>query len=443
MKIKIAAIAMNEANYIPQWIFHHYKMGIRNFEIWVNQTTDKSLYVLSQLNLHPEIDIKVVEADGVLKKCLEEGAWFQKVAYTQMYAEAFEDGFDYIFFLDLDEYWTPKNGTSLLSEVVSTMPDADSISFQWLLDVPTEDLRKDNLPVDYSELQINFHVKSILKLSERIKEVHTHNSEFDNGCYRHEDGREFISTDFSPQRFMLSPQTSAQVIPNSYILHTLYRTKKEYLGKLLRGRRHMNDSIKIKNNRHGYILEPSSKFVTREFDTGFVRSFHEEFTRFCDDLQITSLLTNSTEVEDEFTRLLEFIKQNKASIQLYYEQLRGIGFDKQFTEIGPVDSIKFHIDEVEIDEFGNCFITGWAYDWFYLNPEMRSEIFTEDGERFFDLEFSSYPRPDVKEVFHDAIECSGFVIKIKTNGPGIPLQNLRIQLTNGFNSVFMNLKDHM
>ena len=440
MKIKIAGIAKNEANYIPQWIFHHYKMGVRYFEIWVNQTTDDSVYILGLLNLHPEIEIKVVEADGILEMCLEKGEWFQKVAYTQMYAEAFEDGFDYIFFLDLDEYWTPKNGTSLLSDVVSTMPDADSISFQWLLDSPTEDMRINKLSVDYSDLQINFHVKSILKLSERIKEVHIHNSEFDNGCYLLEDGREFVSTDFSPQRFMLSPLTCPQNIPDSYILHTLYRTKKEYLGKLLQGRSHMNDSIKIKSNRHGYILEPSSKFITREIDTEIVRTFHQEFTRFCDDLMITKLLITSTEVENKFSKLLEFIKQNKASLQLYYEQLRGIGFNEQFSEIGPVDSIKFHIDKVVFFETGNFSITGWAYDWFYLNSVVQSEILTEGGDRITDFEFSSYPRPDVKELFCDAIENTGFIINVKTSGSGISLDNLRVQLSNEYNRVVINLK---
>ena len=442
MRLKLAAIAKNEAIYLPQWIFHHYKFGIKNFEIWLNQTTDNSLLVLSLLNLHPEIEIKIIEADEILEMCLEEAKWFQKVAYSQMYVQALREGFDYIFFLDLDEYWTPKDGTSLLSDIVSTMPEADSIAFQWLLDTPTDDATPNKLPVDFLDLQINSHVKSILKLSERIKEVHIHNSEFFDGTYLLEDGREFVSTPFSPQRFMLDIVSASAAIPSSYILHALYRSKEEYLARLLRGRRHMNDSTRIKSNRYGYILEPSSRFVTRDIDIQTIAAFHQEFSIFCDDLGMTELLKNSTEFENQNAKSLEFLIANKTSLHLYYEQLRGIGFNKHFNEIGEINSIKFHIDTVVTDDLGQILITGWAFDWFYLNSAMRSNILMEEGEYVTDFEFSSYPRPDVKKVFRDANIHSGFVIKIEMSKSGISLDNLRIQLTNEYNSVVINLEEY-
>ena len=66
----------------------------------------------------------------------------------------------------------------------------------------------------------------------------------------------------------------------------------------------------------------------------------------------------------------------------------------------------------------------------------------EEGEYVTDFEFSSYPRPDVKKVFRDANIHSGFVIKIEMSKSGISLDNLRIQLTNEYNSVVINLEEY-
>ena len=44
-KIKLVAIAKNEAAYLPQWIHHHFSIGFNEIEIFINDTTDNSLAI--------------------------------------------------------------------------------------------------------------------------------------------------------------------------------------------------------------------------------------------------------------------------------------------------------------------------------------------------------------------------------------------------------------
>ena len=42
-KVKLVAIAKNEAAYLPQWIHHHFSIGFNEIEIFINDTTDNSV----------------------------------------------------------------------------------------------------------------------------------------------------------------------------------------------------------------------------------------------------------------------------------------------------------------------------------------------------------------------------------------------------------------
>ena len=114
MRIKIAAIAKNEGAYLPQWIFHHYKFGVREFEVWVNQSTDDSLEILNRIKQLPDISLIVVEADEFFEECRLKNKYFQLESYRKIWSQSQLERFDYLFFLDVDEFWTPKNMNSTL-----------------------------------------------------------------------------------------------------------------------------------------------------------------------------------------------------------------------------------------------------------------------------------------------------------------------------------------
>lgn len=60
MKIKLIAIAKDEAAYLPDWIFHHLYFGFDSIDIYVNNTTDNT----NDLKLFLEKEHRVSFIDG-------------------------------------------------------------------------------------------------------------------------------------------------------------------------------------------------------------------------------------------------------------------------------------------------------------------------------------------------------------------------------------------
>lgn len=188
IKIKLAAIAKDEAAYIPLWVYHHLRFGFDSMDIWINASSDNSLEVLKKIKKKYPEKINFFNADNFLKNCLNEGRHFQREAYRAIYQSAANQGFTHIIFLDLDEYWMPKNGVSSICEFVTNFSKADAVSFKWYLDTPSQSTKKFPLPVDCKLLQRNRHVKTLLKISNRIKKIDIHNHQIENGSYFLADG---------------------------------------------------------------------------------------------------------------------------------------------------------------------------------------------------------------------------------------------------------------
>ena len=68
IKIKLAAIARDEAAYLPEWIFHHLDFGFDEIEIYINNTVDNSSAVLE--NITDNYPVKVINAGGCNKFCV-------------------------------------------------------------------------------------------------------------------------------------------------------------------------------------------------------------------------------------------------------------------------------------------------------------------------------------------------------------------------------------
>lgn len=49
LKIKLVAIAKDEAAYLPEWIFHHLYFGFDQIDIYVNNTSDNTFALGEQL----------------------------------------------------------------------------------------------------------------------------------------------------------------------------------------------------------------------------------------------------------------------------------------------------------------------------------------------------------------------------------------------------------
>jgi cellulose synthase/poly-beta-1,6-N-acetylglucosamine synthase-like glycosyltransferase len=64
-KVLLAAIAKDEAAYLPEWIYYHLSIGIDEIVIYVNSTTDNTIQILDKLK--ENLPVKYVIADGIEK----------------------------------------------------------------------------------------------------------------------------------------------------------------------------------------------------------------------------------------------------------------------------------------------------------------------------------------------------------------------------------------
>lgn len=244
-RVKLVAIAKDEAAYLPEWVFHHKRMGFNAIEIYYNRTTDNSLEMLDYLSTQV-VELSASSIDWI-DTCPTEAQFnLQYIAYAKAFAETRKNqDADYIMFLDIDEYWTPKNMSMSIQQVISKYPKADAISFQWINEYG-RDREFDVLNPDVIG-KINPLVKTLINMKAQVLKHGYHMPELapgskhimmDGDPVRH-DGqlKEGIAKDMSHMRAVM-------------VLHRLFRSPKEYVSLLHRGR--PSDEVQLKFNRGGY-----------------------------------------------------------------------------------------------------------------------------------------------------------------------------------------------
>ncbi len=437
MRIKLAAIAKNEGIYLPQWIFHHYKFGIRNFEIWLNQTYDDSIEILNRIRVLPEIEVKIVMADELLEECRMHGSIFQLAAYNRILKETIADKFDYLFFLDIDEFWTPKNLQTTLKTYLTRYPQTDAISFRWAFDYASKDQTLSCLPSEATKVQLNDHVKSIIKISERVQESYIHNSMILDGKYILEDGSPFLEENSQDCRAIITGLPEQTTLPEYFIFHAAYRSEKEYLARLLRGRKHANDQSVLKINRGGYLSDPDSVIMNWELAEETRSTYMTQYKTFLENCNLHDFLEPTKYVDLQVDFLIDLLSKNKKLIQAHYTQLRGIDFHPYSSKLGVTGTIKHVLDSVKVLPSGEIEIIGWSYDWLYPKLELNMQVKAEENLSI-DSKVDRLKRPDVVHVYPDSPLWCGFSIYVAPKKIG-NLENLQLLIFNEFNSVELEI----
>lgn len=263
-KIKLVAIAKDEAPYIPQWVYHHFSIGIDLIEIHINNTTDNSLSICKKI-ARSEKRFFYLNSDKLFRKAQKRGERFQIAAYNKSLRRSRRklDNATHILFLDLDEYLINKAAGNQVKKLVESYPEADVFSFLWYLEHWNQNKKNFSDPVSNNTAGIrNNHVKSLIRISRKIKSCGHHNAQFnDDYCpvnllsdtkIRLVDGensslnRALVSND-------IVKRLSKETIEGWSVLHCVYRSETEYLASLIRARAHNNHTDPIKNNRWGLI----------------------------------------------------------------------------------------------------------------------------------------------------------------------------------------------
>ncbi|MGK8286365.1 glycosyltransferase family 2 protein [Pseudomonas putida] len=430
INVKLAAIAKDEAAYIPQWIHHHAAFGFKEIEIWLNNTTDNSVELLKEIqSKHPEISIKFKIADEFLVRCLAENLQFQQGAYSEIYKSTLETlEFSHILFLDLDEFWTPQDFTTTIAEFISSSPDADAISFQWLIDTPDVNRHIFSPPFSYiNKLQKNRHVKTLVKLTDKMAELSVHNHIIKDGVYVLADGTSFPGTNPETINKSLVPVSYQKVNglkpDKAFVLHQINRTPVEYLSSLLRGRGHKNDHSVFKANRIGYILDNQSA-PTVDFGINVQRVFehNRSLAKFLSTVG-SQVLTAQQFIIDRFWSATRKIREAPDLLTIHRDQIRGVKINDFLDKPIPYDQLLFAVDKSRVTTEG-IVIEGWAFDALSSVPPIISAQ-TENGQAL-PVEIYRHDRPDVEKIYPDAPKGCGFKISVCTASAG----DLRLLLTS-------------
>ena len=264
-KIKLVAIAKNEAAYLPQWIHHHFSIGFNEIEIFINDTTDNSLAICEKIKRsHPNLTIHI--ADQLRAESIEQNRSFQISAYNQSLHNP--GGATHLMALDLDEYLIPKNLDDTLQDLLKRQTTPDCLSFLWYSD---DFNHKDSFehPIQSTNTIYRMdHVKTVSKISGKIHSCSHHNfiykkkGEITNllggTIVRLDDNINTESNRSKLSKQQLNALSNNQTEP-WFVLHCIYKSEKEYLASLCRGRGHNNDQRPLKVNRWGMAPYPFYK----------------------------------------------------------------------------------------------------------------------------------------------------------------------------------------
>ena len=139
MKLAICVIAKQENLYLREWVEYYYKMGIANIILYDNNDVNGE---------YPQNVIGDYIANGfVIYKDVRGKHRYQVTAYNMCYEE-YSKNYDWIGFLDVDEYWYLSPDLSFddfFSE--DRFPNAIAVFINWLNYGDNGNVHYENRPV--------------------------------------------------------------------------------------------------------------------------------------------------------------------------------------------------------------------------------------------------------------------------------------------------------
>lgn len=291
-KTKLVAIAKDEGRYLPEWVFHHAYFGFDSFDIYINNTSDNSIIVLNELS--KQFNINVINADAMY---LEEPASFQRRAYNHALKNTDNKEYGYVAFLDIDEFWTPKDFKTKVSTYLSKSKHFDVILFNWMIHQSESDFNR--CFSEHNLLVLDSHVKYMVRLGKKMN-PNIHNAHGKNLCYVTSEFNEANFTDESKAKISCD-----STIPSAFIIHRLYRGQLEYISMLSRGRPRGD---RFKTNRNGYYKNNNSA-KGFHIDQSLINEYYIRFDILIDELSLKPLISSSEAfVINRYRELLVNIK---------------------------------------------------------------------------------------------------------------------------------------
>lgn len=273
--VKVVAIAKDEAAYISDWISHHLYFGFDKVHVYTNRINDDTESILYNIaSKRREVSYENFDWVDLIGSQKVSGK-MQQLAYAHALSfSRAEKDCDYLLFIDIDEFWTPKDFSSGIADCLEGLNLPDAISFEW------ENLRADNELFGAIPRRLvvkgGVHVKTAIKIDSNVNRIRVHAPALPASS-RHllPDGSNFrYQQKNSPQKLN---RPSQQLSKDFFILHRLFRSELEYVAALIRGVPN-RDGIKI--NRPGF-LKPNNSCEVVDLDA----SSYSEYIRFVEDFR--------------------------------------------------------------------------------------------------------------------------------------------------------------
>ncbi|MCT8985753.1 glycosyltransferase family 2 protein [Shewanella phaeophyticola] len=285
-KVKLVAIAKDEAAYIPEWVHHHLFLGFDDIEIFINRTTDNSEAVLNSISQHyPNVSWQY--ADWIDWCPSGASKHIQFITYAKaMYDCQQAAGFTHIFFLDIDEFLILDGLTSSIHEVIGRYPQATPVAFEWINDCTPAAAPFSRLPLTLTG-NLSPLVKTLLPVNIGIKEFRHHLPLFtqpidtllvDESVFKGQD------------KIEQALDKSVNSLKSSFIYHRAHRSQYEYVSLLYRGR--PGDNFAYKSNRRGYpkLTAKSCRVV---LDEPTFAEYQSSYANFIDSIDSASFVVEA------------------------------------------------------------------------------------------------------------------------------------------------------
>lgn len=318
--IAICAIFKNEYPFILEWLAYHRCLGVHNYYIADNISSDGSSELLIAL-----------EKKGLIHRFpypTENGVAPQIGAYNTILEKA-ED--DWLFFIDADEFITPNNFENGLVDLSALLEDdkISAIALNWAVFGSSYSVIPDNSLVierfnkrAHKDHPVNKHYKSIIRK------------------------RDIISTGKTPHNFILRDnkkyiKTTGKVEPDNHGLSIDV------------------DWDKVRINH--YVIKSRCEFVTKKASRGRATTLDSQLNRTLSFFRSHDL----NQIEDNIPRW--FVNKVRIEKESLIHQLKSVDFN--YDEIKYPSALyktalgmgKGHIDFLTITD-NSIEIRGWAID---------------------------------------------------------------------------------
>lgn len=298
-KIKLLAIAKDEAAYLPEWIFHHLYFGFDEIEILVNRTSDNTLKLMSAIkDQTPRVRFQSI--DWIDLTAPNISAHIQHIAYAYGYDQSKLDN-THVMFLDIDEFWIPLNFKDSIHDCVTRLADASAIYFEWCTEAGTLD------PFTYLQRAHSYKLsrlgKSLIRTNSRVNRIDIHKPLLDpDERVVLANGDDYIGSESEGLNHQFVSRDKSS-IKDYIVVHRMSRSEMEYLSMIYNGIPEEQGSFKL-NRATGYE-KIGEGFTTLEFESSPWASYELAREQFLAGENLKKIISESEEfVTARFQRAL-------------------------------------------------------------------------------------------------------------------------------------------